>query len=355
MAEGQDDNERTEEPTQRRIEQAIKKGDIAKSVEVNTWFVLGGFTLALLALSGPVAGALAASLKSYLMNAHLVPSDAAGVREVGRLALVAMATGLLLPLGLIMLIAIGGGLVQHAPQWTYEPLKPKLSRISPASGLKRILGRESLAQFVKGLFKLTVVGAAIAIALWSERDRLEAFIRLDVAALLPAALDLVLKMMAGVLATLVFLAVGDYLYQRMSWLRRLRMTKRELKEEFKETEGNPEIKARVRQIRTARMKRRMMAAVSKATVVVTNPTHYAIALQYESGMPAPVCLAKGIDELARRIRAVAEEHHVPIVENPPLARALHATVDIDAEISVEHYKAVAEVIGYVLRLRGRAA
>lgn len=355
MAEGQNDEDRTEEPTQRRLEKAVKKGDIAKSIEVNTWFVLGGFALAVLTLSGPLARDISVGLKGYLMNAHQVPSDGAGFAYVGRQALASMFTALVLPLGLVVLAALGGGLVQHAPLWTFDPVTPKFSRISPVAGFKRVFGPEALAQFVKGLFKITVVGSGIAIALWSERDRLEAFVRLDVALLLPASRDIVMKLMGGVLGILVFLAVGDYLYQRMTWLKRQRMTKRELKEEYKESEGNPEIKARVRQIRMARVRKRMMASVPKATVIIANPTHYAVALQYESGMPAPVCLAKGLDELALRIRGVAEAHGVPVVENPPLARALHASVHIDEEIPVEQYKAVAEVIGYVLRLRGRAA
>ena len=189
--------------------------------------------------------------------------------------------------------------------------------------------------------------------LWSERDRLDAFARLDPGALLVATLSLAMKLLGGVLAIYAFLAIGDAIYQRVSWRNRQRMTQRELKEEFKETEGSPEIKARLRQIRLTRLRKRMMAAVPNATVVVTNPTHYAVALQYERGMAAPLCVAKGVDALALRIRAVAAEHGVPVVENPPLARALHASVDLDEEIPVEHYKAVAEVIGYVLRLRRR--
>jgi flagellar biosynthetic protein FlhB len=133
------------------------------------------------------------------------------------------------------------------------------------------------------------------------------------------------------------------------------MTKQEMKEEFKNSEGNPEVKAKLRQIRASRVRKRMMAAVPKATVIITNPTHFAVALQYEPGMAAPLCLAKGVDTMALKIREVAGEHRVPIVENPPLARALYATVEIDGEIPVEHYKAVAEVIGYVLRLKGRRA
>jgi flagellar biosynthetic protein FlhB len=156
-----------------------------------------------------------------------------------------------------------------------------------------------------------------------------------------------------VLVIYAFLALGDALYQRFAWHRRQRMTRRELKEEYKQQEGDPEFKARRKQVAFARVKKRMMAAVPQATVIVTNPTHYAVALRYESGMQAPVCVAKGVDALALRIRAVATEHDVPIVENPPLARALHATVQIDEEIPVEHYKAVAELIGYVMTLRRR--
>jgi flagellar biosynthetic protein FlhB len=160
--------------------------------------------------------------------------------------------------------------------------------------------------------------------------------------------------MGGMLAVYAVIALGDALYQRNRWHKRLRMTKEEMKQEHKESEGSPEVKARIRQLRQARVKKRMMAAVPTATVVVTNPTHFAVALRYEAGMAAPICVAKGVDSLALRIRAVAADHDVPVMENPPLARALHATVEVDEEIPAEHYRAVAEVIGFVLRLR-RAA
>jgi flagellar biosynthetic protein FlhB len=149
--------------------------------------------------------------------------------------------------------------------------------------------------------------------------------------------------------------MADAVYQRYRWHQRLRMSKEEMKQEHKESEGSPEVKGRMKQIRASRVRKRMMAAVPEATVIVTNPTHYAVALRYEPGMAAPICVAKGVDSLALRIRAVATEHDVPIMENPPLARALHATVDIDEEIPAEHYRAVAEVIGFVLRLKRRTA
>ena len=161
-------------------------------------------------------------------------------------------------------------------------------------------------------------------------------------------------MLGTVVAMLAVVAAADYLFQYRQWYERQKMSLRELKEEFKQSEGDPAIKGKMRQMRQARMRKRMMRRCRRPRSIITNPTHYAVALQYERGMAAPICVAKGVDALALKIREVAAEHRIPIVENPPLARALHATVEIDQEIPPEHYKAVAEVIGYVMRLR-RAA
>ena len=150
-------------------------------------------------------------------------------------------------------------------------------------------------------------------------------------------------------------AGADFLYQRNKWFKKQRMSLREVKEEYKQTEGDPQIKGKIRQLRMERSRKRMMAAVPQATVVVTNPTHYAVALKYEDGMGAPQCLAKGMDAVALKIREVAKENDIPIVENPPLARALYATVDIDQLVPEDHYKAVAEVIGFVYRMRKKAS
>jgi flagellar biosynthetic protein FlhB len=158
-------------------------------------------------------------------------------------------------------------------------------------------------------------------------------------------------LMGAVVAMLALVAIADYLFQYRQWHERLKMSLQEMKEEFKQSEGDPHIKGKIRQLRQQRMKKRMMAAVPKASVVITNPTHYSVALSYERGMSAPVCVAKGVDLIALKIREIAGAHDVPIVENVPLARALYATVDIDDEIPVEHYHAVAEIIGYVMGLR----
>jgi flagellar biosynthetic protein FlhB len=187
--------------------------------------------------------------------------------------------------------------------------------------------------------------------LWPQRNRLEGLVQTDIMGTLMVTRSLALDVLGAVVAALFLVAAADYLFQYRQWFERQKMSVREMKEEFKQTEGDPMVKGKIRQLRQARMRRRMMAAVPKASVIITNPTHYAIALQYERGMDAPVCLAKGIDAVALKIREVAGEHGIPIVENPPLARALHASVEIDEPIPTEHYKAVAEVIGYVMKLR----
>ena len=165
---------------------------------------------------------------------------------------------------------------------------------------------------------------------------------------------LLFKVLMASLISLGVIAGLDYFWQRRRWLSRNRMSKQEMKEEFRQSEGDPAVKSKIRQLRQERARKRMMAAVPQATVVITNPTHYAVALKYESGkMAAPICVAKGVDALAFRIRAVAEENDVPVVENPPLARALYASIEVDEPVPPEHFKAVAQVIGYVFRLQGK--
>ncbi|WP_018261068.1 EscU/YscU/HrcU family type III secretion system export apparatus switch protein [Methylobacterium sp. WSM2598] len=353
MAGEGEQEDRTEEPTQKRLDDAIKRGDVATSTEINTLLLLGGFTLVLLVGAGSIARGLAVELRDLLAGLHQVPGDAAGYAALARRALAALALALAAPVGAAVAAALAGGLLQHPLVWTTETLGAKWERVSPAAGLKRLFGPEAWFQFGKGILKVALVGTVAALVLWGDRDRLDALARLEPSALLPATLALVLRLMAGILAAYLVIALGDAAYQRLRWRARLRMTKAEIKEEMKESEGSPEVKARLRRIRATRAKKRMMAAVPGATVVVANPTHFAVALLYETGMAAPVCVAKGVDVLALRIRALAAENGVPVVENPPLARALHATVEIDQAIPTEHYKAVAEVIGFVLRQQRR--
>jgi flagellar biosynthetic protein FlhB len=226
-----------------------------------------------------------------------------------------------------------------------------LSKISPASGAKRIFGKQAAANFGKGLFKLVALGTVMLAILWPERLRLQAMMQFDPMTILGVIVTLTLRLLGAVVAMLAVVAIADYFFQYRQWYERQKMSLQEMKQEFKQAEGDPHVKGRIRQLRHARMKKRMMTAVPKASVIITNPTHYAVALSYERGMSAPVCVAKGVDLIALKIREIAKAHDIPIVENVPLARALHATVEIDDEIPVEHYHAVAEVIGYVMGLK----
>jgi flagellar biosynthetic protein FlhB len=232
-----------------------------------------------------------------------------------------------------------------------EPIKPQLSRISPIAGAGRLFSRQALANFAKGLVKLCLFGAVIGALLWPQRDLLRGLVATDPVTILPFTESLMMRMLGAVVAILAVVAAADYLFQYRQWFERQKMSLREMKEEYRQSEGDPAVKGKLRQLRNTRMRKRIMAAVPKASVVIANPTHFAVALRYERGMNAPVCVAKGVDLIARKIREIAEAHDIPVIENPPLARALHGTVEIDQEIPPEHYRAVAEIIGYIMRLR----
>jgi flagellar biosynthesis protein FlhB len=351
MAEQENGGERTEDPTQKKLDDALERGDVAKSQEVNTWFIIAGATLILLAFSNQISGGLQSSLRGLIGNAHDIPVDGRGLLHMtGRLGVEVLAA-VAIPFLLLMLAALVGNMIQHRLVWSVEALTPKLNKISPGAGLKRLFSKQALANFAKGLVKLALIGTVMTALLWPERHRLDTLVTIDPAAILPLTKTLALSVMGTVVAILAIIAAADYLFQYRQWFERQKMSLQEIKDEFKQTEGDPTAKGRIRQLRIARMRKRMMAEVPKASVIITNPTHYAVALQYDRGMNAPLCLAKGVDAVALKIREIAAQHNIPIVENPPLARALHATVEIDREIPVEHYKAVAEVIGYVMRLR----
>jgi len=353
MADNDDKDQKTELPTQRKLDKALEQGDVAKSQEVVSFFILGAATLAFLIGSGFIGKQLTAKLRGILSNIHLVALDGGGLRSLGWHALTITLAALALPFLFGVAASITGNMLQHRPVWSLQTLTPKMSRLSPMQGLKRLLGKEALVNFLKGLIKIAAVGIVIGFVLWPYRGHFESMASADVASALPRSAAMLMKLMTSVLAIMFLLAAADYFYQRHVWTERQMMTRQEIKEEFKETEGNPEIKQKLAHIRRQRAQGRMMAQVPKASVVIMNPTHYAVALKYEIGMDAPVCVAKGLDELALRIRTVAEEHEVPVVENAPLARALHAAIDIDETIPEDQYKAVAEVIGYVMRLRRR--
>jgi len=354
VADDQDKSQQTEEPTQKRLDQARESGDVVKSTEVTAFVLLGGGTLAIAMFGKYTAMGLVRSLTMFIEQPDAMGVDGASLSAMARLLLPQIAMALMPIFAVVAAAGIAGHVLQARPGFAPDKLVPDFSKISPLAGFQRLFGVEGWMNLLKGLAKLVVVGIAIWSQLWPERGSLESILNQSTAAVLGDMSHLLFKVLMTSLVALGVIAGADYFWQRMRWMSRNRMSKQELKEEHRQNEGDPHIKSKIRALRHERARKRMMTAVPKATVVIMNPTHYAVALKYESGkMAAPVCVAKGIDALALRIRAVAEENGVAVVENPPLARALHTAIEIDDPVPAEHFKAVAQVIGYVLRLQGK--
>ncbi len=351
MAE-EDDSKKTEEPTQKRLEDARKQGQVAISREINHWFMLFGAAVAVGVFLPDMMRSVVRLLTVFLEAPHAIATDVTGIQAWFTRLMGDLAVALLPVLVIFIVVGLGATLIQNGPLLTVEPIKPKLEKISPMRGLKRIFSLQSAVEFVKGLAKITIVAVTAWMLLQPEFDGLDRFAMLDATGLLAELHRLALKLLAAVLAVMSVVAGLDFFYQKIVYRRRMRMSREEIRDEFKQLEGDPTVKSRLRQIRMERARRRMMQEVPKADVVITNPTHFAVALRYDQAtMAAPKVVAKGVDLVAHRIRQIAEEHKIPIVENPPLARALYQTVELDEEIPPEHYKAVAEVISYVMRLR----
>ena len=354
MADDRDPSSQTEEPTQRRLDEAREHGDLVKSTEVQTLILLLGGTIAIAMFGTTAAGNMAHLFRTFLASPDEIGTDPGALMGLMRYVMGQMATALGPVFAVMVAAGIGSSLLQHGPVFTVDRIKPDLSKLSLSAGFKRMFGLEGITTLVKGLIKITVVGVAIWTQLWPERGGLGSVLEQSPLGIAGDMTHLLYKVMIAALASLAVVAGVDYLLQRFEFLKRNRMSKQEIKEEFRQTEGDPAIKAKIRQTRQERARRRMIAAVPEATVVITNPTHYAVALKYENGKTAaPICVAKGVDALALKIREVAKDNKVPVVENPPLARALYAAVEVDDQIPPEHYKAVAQVIGYVLRLTGK--
>jgi flagellar biosynthetic protein FlhB len=354
MADDADKSSQTEQPTQRRLDEAAKHGDIVKSQEVTTFVVLLGGVITLAMFGHSTAEGFARDFRMFLAQPDQIAIDSDTVLSLFR-GIIFSLFALFAPVfGLIAAMSVAGHVLQSRPSFSLERIKPDFSKLSPLKGLKRMFGLDGITNLGKGFLKIAIVGSVVWTVLWPMRGSLEGFLTQSPQQLASAMVALVIKIMIAALSVLAIIALLDYLYQHYRFMQRNMMSKQDVKEEFRQTDGDPAIKAKIRQIRMERSKRRMMAQVPQATVIITNPTHYAIALKYESGkMAAPICVAKGMDALALKIREVAQEHDIPIVENPPLARALYATVDLDEQVPAEHFKAVAQVIGYVMRLTGK--
>jgi len=352
MAGEDDDSQKTEEPTSKRLSDAREKGQVARSQEVSHWFMMLALALVVGIFSPSLTSDLGGLLRPFLEQPHLMVLDQDGMRGILMDAAFSILKISTVPLAIILAAGLAAGTIQNGIIVTTEQIKPKLSNIGFKKGFKKMFSTRALADFFKGLLKLSIVGAVVTLILWPDRDNVFAIPTMEVTDMLALVRLEATKVIVGVLAVMTVITLADVLYQRFQHHKEMRMTKQQIKDEHKQSEGDPMIKGRLRQIRAERARKRMMAAVPEADVVITNPTHYAVALKYDQAtMEAPRLVAKGADNIALRIREVAEENGVAIVENPPVARALHASVEIDQDIPPEHYKAVAEIIGYVMRLK----
>lgn len=356
MAEDQDKSQKTEDPTAQRLAESAKKGQVAKSTEVNHVFILSAIVFVLVFFAPDFVRSILNLLRVFLEAPHLI---AMGEGDVGAF-LGAMAGEILvemaLPILILMTAAVSANLVQAKVVISAESMKPKLSKLSPIKGAVKMFSPKGLVEFAKGIFKISVVGVVVFAIVWPKRDVLPQLMSIELNQIFMFVRSLIVRILIAVIIVMILVSLLDYQYQKYEHKKGLRMSKQDIKDESKQTDGDPMVKARIRSLRLERGRQRMMQAVPAADVVITNPTHFAVVLQYEAkSMEAPKLVAKGVDHLALRIREIAEENGIPVVENPPVARALYATVEINAEVPNEHYKAIAEIIGYVMKLKGTKA
>jgi flagellar biosynthetic protein FlhB len=349
------DPSRTEQATPKRRSKAREEGNVLKVQDLDSTLLFGANLFLFLGLWGATFTLLAQQVAYFLRcageRAPLLDGD------LGKLAvdLLWILLRILLPyLAVNFLVAFGIQFIQHGFKPTFKPLKPKFSKLNPVNGLKRLFSLKSTVDLLKGLFKLLIVIWAAYIVLSPKLPLILQSMWLSLHQSLAIMQETIFQLYRNVLLAMFVVAAIDFLYQRHQFEKNIKMTKQEIKDEYKDSEGNPEIKGKQKSIMMQAAMHRITTQVPKATVVITNPTHFAVALMYNNETPAPVCVAKGIDNMALKIREKAKESGVPVIENPPLARLLYRAVDIDKPIPADLYKAVAQVLAYVYKLKGAA-
>ncbi len=345
--------DKTEQPTPKRLQEAKQKGNVAKSVEVNSAVsLLGG--LALIYLTSGMffrqftlvfQGIFSGGYNTSLSTENLLSYFIKGLAGVGVPAFLLM--------GGLLLIGLAASYLQVGFIFTFEPIQPKFEKINPGKGFKKIIfSKRSLEELAKNFLKLAIVLYIAWDAISNYKDEFIPLMDKTVPQIFHFMLNVALKISLKIAAVFLFIAAADYAFQRYEYIRNLRMTKQEVKEETKQMEGDPQVKSRIRSQQFKMARQRMMQEVPTADVVITNPTHFAVALKYETDkMSAPRVIAKGKDRIALKIKEIAQEHQIPVVEDPPLARALFKAVEINQEIPGKFFQAVAEVLAYVYKLK----
>ena len=342
--------EKTEEPTAKKRADARKKGQVGRSQELNTAFVLlvGFFTLKLLWDSIYLS---IASYTTYVFTNLNQSVDTENIIHIFIGIIVVLAKTACPVMFAIMLIGLAINFFQVGLNFNTESIEFKLDKLNPINGFGRIFSKRSLVELAKSFFKILVIGFFLYRFIHEQILAMPQFMFFDLTTSLALVAEIIFQMAFIVIGVIMIMALMDYGYQKWQTTQDLKMTKQEVKDEMKQSEGDPQIKGKIRQKQRQMAMARMMKEVPKADVIVTNPTHYAIALSYQQGMSAPLVVAKGQDLVAQRIKEIAREARVPIIENKPLARAIYAAVQIGDAIPQELYQAVAEVLAYVYRLK----
>lgn len=351
-----DSGEKTEAPTAKRRSEARKEGNVPKSTEVNTVFVLLSAVLFLRFYVPHMRNIITDFMKDtfFLIQPGLGRDNLLELTnqlfKTGAISLFKAA----IPLSFTILsFGIIANLIQVGFLFTTKPLMPKLSKINPISGAQKFMSLRPVVDTIKNILKLIVVGSVAYSTIKGEFGNCMRMVNETPFAIAVFVMELAFKVSLRIILTLLVIAVIDYAYQRYESEKKLKMSKQDIKEEHKQQEGDPKVKGRIRQLQREMSQRRMMDEVPKATVVVTNPTHLSIAIQYEESMGSPIVVAKGMDVIAMKIREIATENDIPLYEDKPLARAMYGEVEVGDEIPVEFYNAVAEVLAFVYRMQGK--
>lgn len=345
--------EKTEEATPKRRQESRKKGQVAKSTEINSAFVMLTAFCTLNFLGDHAYNQLTGFMKATLSNLATPDFTFQSVELIYVKAVVVLLKTVLPVLFVIMIIAVIINFMQVGAMFSTEVIMPKFSKLNPISGFQRLFSKRALVELAKSIFKVCIIGYFIYRFAVLQTGDIPKLVHMEIIDSVALAASMVIDLAFQIIAVMMILGIFDYIYQWWEHNQSLKMSKQEVKEEFKQTEGNPQIKSKIKEKQRAIAMRRMMQEIPKADVVVTNPTHLAIALKYEKNMSAPVVLAKGQDFIAERIKQVARENKVVVVENKPLARALYPVVEIGDVVPPELYQAVAEVLAYVYRLKKR--
>ncbi|GJD80654.1 flagellar biosynthesis protein FlhB [Methylobacterium gregans] len=349
MAEDVDHESKTEAPTERRVREALDKGDIPFSREAPVFASILGLLIGLSLFARGQAAQLARDLAPFLDHPRGFALASAGDVLLLLQAVAGATARFLLPF-LLLLAACGlsASILQNVPRLVGERILPKWRNVSPASGFSRIFGRSGQVEFLKSVLKVLGVSLVVVLLLRSERQKAVNAMFVDPSQLPELILTISIRLVSAVSIATIVIVAGDLVWARLRWQRSLRMSVQDVKDEHKQSEGDPTVKARLRSLAQDRSRNRMLAAVPRATVVIANPTHFAVALRYEpSENPAPLVVAKGQDLIALRIRAIAEENGIAVIEDKPLARSLYDAVQVDQTIPAEFYRAVAQILFFL--------